>query len=113
MGSPPPLNHFELAGASHTHDGVFRGHAYGNQMNMADLKTADGEVLYLPAKVRLYVTPNSNSVSWNISTMSCQVVKLRKTSSLQEVLIAIADKNSPICSKSLIYSIKHVSSSSI
>ncbi|KAF8867573.1 hypothetical protein CPB84DRAFT_1859273 [Gymnopilus junonius] len=73
MGSPPPLNHYELAGASHTHDGILHGHAYGNQLNLADFNTAeDGDIIYSVSKN----CPDVLAIQLNLAVTLCNLAQI-------------------------------------
>ena len=55
--SPPPPNQHELQDASHTTGGIFRGRAYGNNPNIADLADdEDDNLIPIIGKIYLYVT---------------------------------------------------------
>ncbi len=60
MDSPLPLPLSELEGASRTHGGIFRGRAYGNELNMADINMAADTLILYPSKIHLYVSDSTN-----------------------------------------------------
>ena len=94
MNSPPP-SRFELQGASRTTGGIFRGRAYGNNLNQADFAEEDDLIVPITGKVYLYITAQ-NPAEWNLATMSRQVIKHEVTDSLAGVLEEIGDRHSPV-----------------
>jgi hypothetical protein len=96
----PPLSWLELAGASHTHGGIFQGHALGNQPNLADMGTASDTMIPYPSKIHLYVTGSTNPADWGLQLMSPQVLKHPITTSLKVVLKYISERHSPVQSES-------------
>lgn len=71
----PPLSRSELQGASRTTGGIFRGRAYGNNPNMADLADRDDSLIPLIGKIYLYITAN-DPVTWDFTTLKqCLVIK--------------------------------------
>jgi hypothetical protein len=94
-----PLSLSELEGASRTHGGIFRGRAFGNQLNMADINAAPDTLIPYPSKIHLYVSSSTNPADWNLALMSRQVLRHPVTTSLKVVLQHIADRHSPVRSK--------------
>ncbi|KAF8813774.1 hypothetical protein BYT27DRAFT_7022124, partial [Phlegmacium glaucopus] len=72
MDSPPPLSRHELQGASRTMGGIFRGRAYGNNPNIADLADEYDSLIPLIGKIYLYITAN-DPVTWDFSTMKHRI----------------------------------------
>jgi hypothetical protein len=97
--SPPPLSLLELEGASRTHGGIFRGRAYGNQLNMGDINTTTDTLIPYPSKIHLYVSSSTNPADWSLESMSRQVLRHPVTTSLRVVLKYISDRHSPVRSK--------------
>jgi hypothetical protein len=99
MDSPPPLSRNELQGASRTTGGVFRGRAYGNNPNIADLVDDVDSVIPIIGKIYLYITAD-NPVTWDFAKMKHHlVIKHHVTSSLARLLTEIGDRHSPVRSK--------------
>ena len=99
MDSPPPLSRHELQGASRTTGGIFRGRAYGNNPNIADLADQDDSLIPVIGKIYLYITPD-DPATWDFTTMKHRLVlKLNVTSSLAKILMEIGDRHSPVRSK--------------
>ena len=71
--SPPPLNHHELQGASHTIGGIFWGRAYGNQPNIADLVDQDEPLIPVIGKIYIYITSN-DPATWDLTMMKHHLV---------------------------------------
>ena len=98
MDSPPPSQR-ELQGASRTTGGIFRGRAYGNNPNMADLIDQDDSLIRIIGKIYIYITSN-DPVTPDITAMKHRfVIKHSVTSSLAEILTEIGDRHSPVRSK--------------
>ena len=95
MLSPPPLTHEELQGSSRTTGGLFRGRAYGNNPNAADLRENEDELIPVTGRVHLYVTQD-DPADWDLAVMNRQVFNHSVTTSLAEVLQVIGDLQSPI-----------------
>jgi len=94
MNSPPP-SQFELQGSSRMTGGIFRGRAYGNNLNQADFAEEEDALIPIVGKVYLYITAQ-DSAEWNLATMNRQVIKLEVTNSLRAVLEEIGDRHSPV-----------------
>jgi len=94
--SPPPLNQLELQGASRTTGGIFRGRAYGNNPNIADLADEDNNLIPIMGKIYLYIT-GDDPATWDLLTMKRSlVIKHFVTSSLATILQEIGDRHSPV-----------------
>jgi len=94
--SPPPSNQHELQGASHTTGGIFRGRAYGNNPNIADLANEDDNLIPIIGKIYLYIT-GDDPAAWDLTTMKCSIViKHPVISSLATILQEIGDRHSPV-----------------
>ena len=92
MNSPPALSRYELQGASCTTGGIFRGRAYGNNLNIADLSDEDNTLIPIIGKIYLYITAN-NPATWDLTTMKQHIViKHLVTSSLATILKEIGDR---------------------
>jgi len=97
--SPPPPNQLELQGASRTTGGIFRGRAYGNNPNIADLADEDDNLIPIMGKIYLYIT-GDDPATWDLLTMKCSIVMRHLlTSSLATILQEIGDRHSPVRSK--------------
>lgn len=97
----PPLSRHELQGASRTTGGIFRGRAYGNNPNIADLDAQDDSLIPLIGKIYLYTTAN-DPTTWDFTTMKHRIaIKHQVTSSLATILKEIGDRHSPVRSKSI------------
>ena len=92
----PPLPHEDLQGASHTHGGIFRGHAHGNQHNIEDYPDLRDDPLPIAGKVHVYFSNSQDPADWALATMSWQVFKHVVNPSLQGILHALSDRHSPI-----------------
>jgi len=77
MNSPPPLSRYELQGASCTTGGIFRGRAYGNNLNIADLPDEDDTLILIIGKIYLYITAD-NPATLDLTTMKWHIVILVK-----------------------------------
>ena len=94
--SPPPLNQLELQSASRTTGGIFRGRAYGNNPNIADLADEDNNLIPIMGKIYLYIT-GDDPATWDLLTMKRSlVIKHFVTSSLATILQEIGDRHSPV-----------------
>jgi hypothetical protein len=99
MDSPPPLSRHELQGASRTTGGIFRGRAYGNNPNIADLAVPENSLIPLIGKIYLYITAN-DPATWDFTTMKHHfIIKINVMSSLAKILMEIGDRHSPVRSK--------------
>jgi len=99
MDSPPPPSQHELQGASRTTGGIFRGRAYGNNPNIADLADQHDSIIPLMGKIYLYMTAN-DPVTWDTLMMKQRIaIKHQITSSLATILKEIGDRHSPVRSK--------------
>lgn len=99
MDSLPPLSQHDLQGASRTTGGLFRGRAYGNNPNIADLADEDDSLIPIIGKIYIYTTA-SNPVTWDFEQMKHQfVIKHQVTTSLATILNEIGDRHSPVRSK--------------
>ena len=94
--SPPPLNRLELQGASRTTGGIFRGRAYGNNPNIADLADEDDNLIPIIGKIYLYLT-GDDPTTWDLTTLKRSIVLRHPiTSSLAMILQEIGDRHSPV-----------------
>ena len=94
--SSPPLNQLQLQGASRTTGGIFRGRAYGNNPNIADLADEDNDLIPIIGKIYLYIT-GDDPATWDLTTMKRSlVIKHSVTSSLASILQEIGDRHSPV-----------------
>ena len=99
MDSPPPLSRQELQGASRTTGGIFRGRAYGNNPNIADMTDLDDPLIPVIGKIYIYIMAD-DPVTWDFTTMKHRfVIKHNVTSSLAKILTEIGDRHSPMRSK--------------
>lgn len=111
MRSSPPLNRYELRGASRTTGGIIRGRAYGNHPNIADLADQEDSFIPIIGKIYLYITSN-HPMTWDFTSMKHHlVIKHQVTTSLSTILQEIGDRHSPVRSKYLLLSNNHISSS--
>ena len=95
----PPLSRHELQGASRTTGGIFRGRAYGNNPNMADLADQDDSLIPVIGKIYVYLSTN-DPVTSDLTEMKHRfVIKHNVTSSLATILTEIGDRHSPVRSK--------------
>ncbi|KAF8801792.1 hypothetical protein BYT27DRAFT_7114132 [Phlegmacium glaucopus] len=86
MDSPPPPSQHELQGASCTTGGVFRGRAYGNNPNIADMADQHNSIIPLIGKIYLYITANDPN-TWDFSMMKQRTfIKHQVMSSLATIL---------------------------
>ena len=92
----PPTSPPQLHGASRETGGIFRGNALGNIPNVADFNNFVDELHPIPGKVLVY---SSNQDPANLSVQNMKpsaFVKHIVTSSIEPVIMKVADKYSPI-----------------
>ena len=99
MASPPTSPSRNLQGASRITGGIIRGHAHENVFNFADSHDLEvNAAASVMGKVLLY-----DSCVDPATTKPKSAFKLRITTSLGVVLSKLAEKDSPVRRKLLIY----------